>query len=213
MEEVKKPNKAGLVILIIAFFLGGFCLGMVFDKEVLSKNKCKDEPKTQEEAKKEEETKKEEEPKEPEKPEEGQQPSQPSQPTQPTQPGSGERLSKKDTIIKIYKEEAKKSGLLKEDLIADISYNVIYNGYYSDKPNVKYYTVYGKFKCTKLETGYNYPTCVYQEQLADPDANGYYDWAMALYFDETDGRFDYKGMGSHWSDYLETAVNINQELQ
>ena len=176
MEEVKKPNKAALVILIIAFFLGGFCLGMVFDKEVLSKNKCKDEPKTQEEEKKEEET-------------------------------------KKDTIIKIYKEEAKKRGLLKEELIADISYNVIYNGYYSDKPNVKYYTVYGKFKCTKLETGYNYPTCVYQEQLADPDANGYYSWAMALYFDETDGRFDYKGMGSHWSDYLETAVNINQELQ
>ncbi len=204
MEEVKKPNKAALVILIIAFFLGGFCLGMVFDKEVLSKNKCKDEPKAQEEAKKEEETKKEEGPKEPEKPEEGQQPSQPSQ---PTQPGSGERLSKKDTIIKIYKEEAKKRGLYKENEIKDITFKVSYVNVKESESNIKYYVISGKFKC------YSGDSCVYQEQLDDPDVNGYYSWAMGMKFDETDGRFDYIDMGSYFLYLDPSGAGLLQELQ
>lgn len=197
MEE-KKHSKIWLVLLLLVVLGIGFGLGIVFDKNVLTKDaavKCKEE-----EPKKPEEPEK---PAEPEKPEEG----QPQEGQQPTQPGSGEGLSKKDTIIKIYKEEAKKRGLYKENEIKDITFKVSYVNVKESESNIKYYVISGKFKC------YSGDSCVYQEQLDDPDANGYYSWAMGMKFDETDGRFDYIDMGSYFLYLDPSGAELLQELQ
>ena len=205
MENEKKPNKVALIILIIAFLVGGFCLGIVFDKEVLSNNKCETAAKKKsEEPKKPEEQEKTEEPK---KPEESERPEEPEKPDDNLLE-QGERLSKKDTLIKIYKEEAKKRGLYKEESIEKITFNATYKGYLTGEPNIHYYVVYGTFKCKGSDI-----SCVYQEQLDDPLADGSYEWSVGLKIDETNGRFDYKEMGSFWMTTPTNAVIVNEELK
>ena len=70
-------------------------------------------------------------------------------------------------------------GLAKPDLIGDWTFDHYKKmGYLSSEPSVMYYSISGKFICNALEEGFEYPTCVYQQQLGDPDENGYYAWIV-----------------------------------
>ena len=194
MDKPKKIKTTILIIVGILLLVGGFVAGYRFGQEdnIRECKKC-EEPKKEEK-------------KEPEKPTEPEKPSEPEKKEEV-------KLSKKETLINIYKEEAVKKGLLKKDYLAEqIIEGVKYYGYDKNNSNLKYYVIWGKFKCNKNEPGLNYPSCVYQSQLDDPDSNGYYTWVVQILMDETDGRFDLKDLGELFLTD-EVIVKVDQVLE
>ena len=96
----------------------------------------------------------------------------------------------KEELVGYVKAKMVKDGLAKEDLIADWTFdNFNKMGYLSDNPNVMYYSLSGRFLCSAFEEGYEYPTCVYQSQLGDPES-GYYQWIIFVKVTMTEN--DYK---------------------
>ena len=78
-------------------------------------------------------------------------------------------------IIDYVKKTMKEEGLIKENNIDTLTIDTVQlEGYFKKDKNIKYYAVMGNFKCKEGND------CVYQNQLDDPDKDGYYKWSTAV---------------------------------
>ncbi len=97
----------------------------------------------------------------------------------------------KDELIEYTKTKMKEMNLLEEDNIETWTFDTVQlEGYYKNKANIKYYAVIGKFRCKE---GHD---CVYQEQLDDPDKDGYYKWSAAITSEFNKDSYTFKELGT-----------------
>lgn len=92
----------------------------------------------------------------------------------------------KEEIIDYIKITMKNKNLSDEDNIEEWTFDTVQlEGYFKKDKDTKYYAVIGKFKCKEGTS------CVYQDQLDDPDKDGYYKWSTAVKtkFEEDDYKF------------------------
>ena len=171
-EKLLKQNKILLIIIIILLLvLIVFSYFSLFNKE----EPTKDNPKIEEKEKREETT--------------NNQPVDSKEDTNNTnqeEEVSEVKTPTKDELIEYVKTTMKNKNLSKEDNIDTWTFDTVQlEGYFKKDKNTKYYAVIGKFKCKE---GID---CVYQDQLDDPDKDGYYKWSIAIktIFEDNDYSF------------------------
>ena len=97
----------------------------------------------------------------------------------------------KEELIEYTKKKMKEMNLLEEDNIETWTFDTVQlEGYYKNEPNTKFYAVIGKFRCKE---GHD---CVYQEQLDDPDKDGYYKWSAAITTEFSNNSYTFIELGS-----------------
>ncbi len=86
-----------------------------------------------------------------------------------------QKMPTKDELIEYTKKKFKEKNLIEEDNIDTWTFDKIQlEGYFEKEPSKKYYAIIGKFKCIEGDS------CVYQDQLDDPDKDGFYKWSIAI---------------------------------
>ncbi len=107
---------------------------------------------------------------------------------------ANEELTKSE-LLSLFQTAMISGGFLKpEEVVLFDVQKVVYEGYYKDQENVKYYTVSGVYQCKNKDS-----SCMYQSQIGDVDDEGNYDFQNFMKVEERDGIYivDAKKTGSY----------------
>ena len=118
-----------------------------------------------------------------------------------------------DAIEKTMDSKLVAKGLLKNEGVTYRTVHIKKAGYINDNPGYIYYTMYGKFQCAEGYDPLTENTCIYQPQMADPDENGYFDYAFGIEV-KVDGDIETFGeIVDPLRDTVPSAVMLNEELK
>ena len=111
----------------------------------------------------------------------------------------------KEELINYVKNKMIKDNLLDENNIDILTFDTIsLEGYYKNSSK-KVYAIIGTFRCKEGDS------CLYQEQLDDPDKNGIYKWSVAIPTTYKDGEYTFGELTSTFivgDDFIEVWEDI-----